>query len=440
MPDAVGTPRVRHLGAGTFLLRLKNRTSPVTRLRFACGSGRSRSIPIVTTDGVTTTLLIKSRAPELAVCDDARSHATWSVVRVPIASTWLLRRLGRLAARTGIAVGPDVFIRRILGRPVPASAPIEHVVLDTPRLATLEAFGVSLLRDGAVDRDLLDDWPRPADVRHAPTEKSAEAICVVVHLHYRDLWPELEWFLRNIPFAFRLVVSLTEPSQSNDPELRRRIENLFEDAAVCTLANRGRDIGPFLALLRNGALGDCPILCKVHGKKSASRSGEDLVGRLWRRRCLLDLLGNAERVREIVSLFEADPGVGMVGPQSLLHTRRGGIRQSKEELNHSAMRRILSRRGIDVPTEDYQFFAGTMFWVRRDALRLAEALALSEQDFPAEPAPGNGTTSHAMERLLGVSVHQAGMRLVGLPEIDAGGAKSGPRAHRPLSPDYLKTP
>jgi lipopolysaccharide biosynthesis protein len=130
----------------------------------------------------------------------------------------------------------------------------------------------------------------------------------------------------------------------------------------------------------------------------------------------------------------------MVGPQSLLHTRRGGIRQSKEELNHSAMRRILSRRDIDVPTEDYQFFAGTMFWVRRDALRLAEALALSEQDFPAEPAPGNGTTSHAMERLLGVSVRQAGMRLVGLPEIDAGGAKSGPRAHRPSSPDYLKTP
>jgi hypothetical protein len=427
MPSTSAAPAPRHVGAGTFLLRLKAPARQrVIWLNFDCGGGVSRSIPVVTPSNSATRLLVRSGAQELSIGQDQPSGAMLSVIRVPRASEWLLRRIGRLAAKTGIGVGPRVFVQKIRGSALPPAAPIEHVVLDTPRLATLEAFGVSVLRGGTIDRDLIGAWPPAPDTRHAPAERPAAPVGVVVHLHYRDVWPEIEWFLRNIPFAFRLVVSLTEPEQPGDPALRARIGSVFQHAQVRSLPNRGRDIAPFLTLLKDGALADCPILCKIHGKKSADGSGEDLVGRLWRRRCMLDLLGNAERVREAVSLLVPGSDVGMVGPQALLHSSEDTIRPSKEALNRGVMRKLLANRGAGaVPLEGYEFFAGTMFWVRRDALQLVEALELAEQDFPEEPAPGNGTTSHAVERLFGVSVRRAGLRLSGLGEVDAGSAKDG---------------
>jgi hypothetical protein len=424
MASVDGAPAVWHLGAGTFLLRLKScAPRTVAWLTVACGAGISRAIPVVVVAGSATNLLIWSRARTLSVARDSQSDATLSIIRVPEASRPLLRRFGWLKAKTGIGVGPDVFIQRIHRAAVPPGTPVEHVVLDTPRLSTLEAFGVSILKNGTIDHDLLGEWPRPSNAHHTPVERSAAAIGVVVHLHYRDLWPEIEWFVRNIPFTFRLHVSLTDPPQPDDRALRARIESLFDQAEIHWLPNRGRDIAPFLSLLRDGVLANYPILCKIHSKKSPDGSCEDLVGRLWRRRCMLDLLGSADRVREAVSLLAPGSKVGMVGPRALLHSRSNGISQSKEELNCGVMRRVLASRGFgDVPTEDFQFFAGTMFWVRRDALQLVEALNLMGQDFPAEPAPGNGSNSHAMERLLGVSVRYAGLKLVGLPETDASSA------------------
>ena len=42
---------------------------------------------------------------------------------------------------------------------------------------------------------------------------------------------------------------------------------------------------------------------------------------------------------------------------------------------------------------------GTMFWYRPEALKPLFDLNLTEQDFPEEPLPVDGTIAHAIERL-----------------------------------------
>jgi len=55
----------------------------------------------------------------------------------------------------------------------------------------------------------------------------------------------------------------------------------------------------------------------------------------------------------------------------------------------------------------FNFPLGTMFWARPQALAPLFDLGLAWDDYPAEPAPIDGTTMHALERLLPlVAQHQ----------------------------------
>ena len=231
------------------------------------------------------------------------------------------------------------------------------------------------------------------------------------------------WFVRNIPVPFRLFVTLSAPEQEDDAALAARVRSCFPDSVVQICENRGRDIGPFLSLLRDGSLDACDLICKIHGKK-APNPDEQVVRRVWRRRCLLDLLGHPSRIEEIVSLLSGPGDVGMVGSGVLLHPKQAD-RPSDADVNRDRVNGLLKDRGIEIARDDYQYFAGTMFWVRRSALDLIRGLDLGADGFPPEPAPKDGSLAHAAERLFGISTRKAGLRLVGLPELDTALALGG---------------
>ena len=62
---------------------------------------------------------------------------------------------------------------------------------------------------------------------------------------------------------------------------------------------------------------------------------------------------------------------------------------------------LAQRIGIKTPAKDKQPLAiGTCFWCRTSAMRALFENDFTYEDFPAEPADGDGTFSHAVERLL----------------------------------------
>ena len=72
--------------------------------------------------------------------------------------------------------------------------------------------------------------------------------------------------------------------------------------------------------------------------------------------------------------------------------------------------KIAERMGV--PADEFQldFFGGTMFWVRPEALRPLTNLRLAA-DMPNENGQIDGDLPHAVERVLPTSVLVAGYRL-----------------------------
>jgi lipopolysaccharide biosynthesis protein len=73
--------------------------------------------------------------------------------------------------------------------------------------------------------------------------------------------------------------------------------------------------------------------------------------------------------------------------------------------------RIARRIGMSATLPPFfDFPAGTMLWARTAALKPLFDLKLGWDDYPSEPVPYDGTTLHAIERLLPFLALHAGYR------------------------------
>jgi hypothetical protein len=290
-------------------------------------------------------------------------------------------------------------------------------------------FGASL--DGdlvAAHPELLDGWadngaPERAAARHG----GPSATAIVVHIYYEETWADIASVLKRLTIPFDLIVT-TVPGGGGLIEAIRRD---FPDAGIEAMENRGRDVRPFLVLLEKGRFDCYRYVCKVHGKKSSDGGRKSYMGAIWRRRLLFDLLAAPGLAAWILDMFERDPSVGMIGPRAF----RLPSETYSEELSWSVNRKTVLELGgkMGVPADQFRldFFGGTMFWVRPEALAPLRKLELSEA-FPEETGLLDGGLEHAVERLFGAAVVAAGYRLA---DSDGFGAARGDLG----TPDAVRT-
>lgn len=227
-----------------------------------------------------------------------------------------------------------------------------------------------------------------------------------LHLHYPELWPEFETALLRVKRPFRLIVTLT----SGHRELRDRIAAAFAGASVLTVENRGRDVGPFLQLWRDGHFGGLDLVCKIHGKRTGASGSTALLGAIWRRAMIQDLMGSNAIVNANIAMF-SDPRLGMVGSGRVRLPNSCVSERSAWGMNKDTILALARRIGADAQGYSLDFFAGTMFWLRPELLDLLKPLDLSFTDFPDETGQADATLQHALERLFGALPATAGMRM-----------------------------
>ncbi len=259
----------------------------------------------------------------------------------------------------------------------------------------------------AAHPELLTGWP--ADETGAANRSHVSgprSVAIVVHVYYEDTWPDIAGALRRLGVPFDLIVTTVAGRE----RLIETIRADFPDAHVETVENRGRDVRPFLMLLESGRLDRYRYVCKVHGKKSSDGGRKSYLGAMWRRRLLFDLLAAPDLAEGIVHAFERDPTIGMIGPSAF----RLPSETYSEELSWSVNRdRVLDLAAkMGVPSDRFRldFFGGTMFWVRPEALRPLRELRLPSA-FAEEKGLLDGGLEHAVERLFATSVVAAGYRL-----------------------------
>lgn len=266
---------------------------------------------------------------------------------------------------------------------------------------------------------------------------------VVIHCFYPELLGELYDHLANIPVEFDVVVTNASGEAIPAPEGLANMKNF----ACFEVDNHGRDIFPLVQLVNAEVLNPYELILKVHTKRSAWREEHtdfNESGDAWKDQFLSDLLGTPERVADILDAFAADHALGLITATGNVVGKKywGGDQRIVEQL----MRRIEMAIGPDA----LRFAAGSMYWVRGFVLQGLRAFNLVADDFDEEAGQVDGTTAHAIERIIGIVAEEAGLVLAEAGELPAmrkrlggegGGqrfAMSAPRTERAtIIPFYL---
>ena len=273
--------------------------------------------------------------------------------------------------------------------------------------------------------ELLTGWPAIEPIRAAPAKGSRNTTAVVAHIYYEDTWTDIAEALKRVTVPVDLIVT-TNPGR--EPFIER-VRAEFPDADIEEIENRGRDLRPFLSLLERGRLDRYRYVCKIHSKKSITAGRNPELGALWRRRLLFDLLAAPGVVEAIIERFARDPSIGMVGPRAF----RMPSAAYPEELawvgNRPITLAIAEKMGVPPERFRLDFFAGTMFWVRPEALAPLRRLELAEACLDEQGAI-DGVIEHAIERVFPTAVLAAGYRV---EDCDACADVLGHGASAPLA-------
>lgn len=227
-------------------------------------------------------------------------------------------------------------------------------------------------------------------------------IAVHAHVHYSDVTTELASYLRNIPFAFDLFVSV---STEEARDICDRVFSQLPQAGRVTVdlvENRGRDIAPMIYHF-GARLATYDYICHVHTKKSVYSQGR-MAG--WREYLFRQLLGSEDQVRRIFSMFESNPSAGIIYAQNYEHLPYWGNTWLSNRVLGSQMCRQM---GInDVPEGYFDYPAGSMFWARSKAIQNLFSADIRLADFPQEAGQTDGSLAHCVERLLVLVAKHAG--------------------------------
>ncbi len=231
--------------------------------------------------------------------------------------------------------------------------------------------------------------PSYRSVGYGVAKRKGVAVAVVVHLFYYDLLEEIKGYLSAIVEPFDLYV--TTPFEGDVHKIIDDCADLAVSVTVHISENRGRDIGPFMALYLSGDLDGYDAVLKLHSKKSKySHLGEE-----WRRSIYNSLMRDSFTVRKILDLIRLE-NVGLVGPHQyyLTHENYWGA-------NRLTVKNILMGAGVIRPHENVElgFFAGSMFWFAPAAIKALKRLPLDELTFVPENGMQDGTLAHALERV-----------------------------------------
>lgn len=217
-------------------------------------------------------------------------------------------------------------------------------------------------------------------------------VAAVCHIFYVDLAEEMLTYLNHLPMQTDLFISTADEARA--VALREVFASWERGRVVIRVAlNQGRDIAPKLVTFRDVYDAGYELILFLHSKKTER---ED-TGPAWRSALFQTLAGSVQTVGSILTLFDHNPKLGMVIPQHHESIRRHIGWQNN--LLHG--RRLARNMGLSLKTAyPLDFAAGSMFWLRPEALIPILRLKLEVDDFPREGGQVGDTVAHGIERMM----------------------------------------
>ncbi|MGH8030921.1 MAG: glycoside hydrolase family 99-like domain-containing protein [Luteimonas sp.] len=234
------------------------------------------------------------------------------------------------------------------------------------------------------------------DRRAAPEQRP----CVVIHAWYADVFDDLLGTLQATGIDWRYVVTT---SHEKSDAIRAILARHGIAAEIEVADNRGRDILPFLRVANRLLDDGQDVVLKLHTKQSPHRTDGDQ----WRGQ-LVAALASAGNAEHALAAFAASPQLGMLAAAGHLQPMSLFWGDNEDNVNY-----LTARLGLaPIDREHATFAAGSMFWVRLEALRPILDAHLDEWEFEDEAAQLDGTIAHAVERLFAVAIRHGGFDVV----------------------------
>jgi predicted HAD superfamily hydrolase len=254
------------------------------------------------------------------------------------------------------------------------------------------------------DNQILHEIPGAARLTDlsqvTPLGVAPGRIAIHAHVYYHELAKEFAGYLRHMPFAYDLFVSVTNEDGRKASEQAFRNLPQMGTLRLELVPNRGRDLAPMLCTFGEALL-TYDYIAHIHTKKSLYNKGATAG---WREYLLGSLLGDKTRIRRIFSLLHH--GVGLVYPQAFHRVPYAG---SSWMANRARGRAWCARIGVRyVPQGYFDFPVGSMFWARMDVLRPLFEAGIGIDEFDVESGQNDGTFAHVVERMLGVVARDSG--------------------------------
>ena len=253
-----------------------------------------------------------------------------------------------------------------------------------------------------IDVNTLRRPPEADGPLHRP--EGDPQVLVVAHVHYPELWSDIEERLIRMPEPYDLIVTVTQGhGEGAIADIKRR----HPYARIEVVPNQGRDWAPLLSLANRGLLSGYKAVAKVHTKKSEHR----IDGDAWRLDLLDGIFPSPEGIERTIALLDEDRDVGLVVPAGHVS---GPEHWGSDE---GIVEMLAYRMSMAFDPDLLAFPAGSMFWCRPWLLERLADLDLTLDHFELEAGQYDGTTAHALERLIGVFTTVGGMQIVEHPDV-----------------------
>jgi len=207
------------------------------------------------------------------------------------------------------------------------------------------------------------------------------SVLVVMHAYYPDDLDTFTPYLRRLPRTCHVVI--TCPINTHDV-CRRWAARSDLSATILETVNRGRDWGPFVAVVQELGSPSTRAVLKLHTKRSPHR--ED--GTVWLQHVLEGLIPTEGTADQVADIFDDGVLDILAAPGTLSSA-------NSWEPHRSVVRDFYADIAGDTA---FEFPAGSMFWMSSRLLKAIGALDISIADYEPELGQLDGTLAHALER------------------------------------------
>jgi len=230
--------------------------------------------------------------------------------------------------------------------------------------------------------------------------KQYSNLAVAIHAFYPEIFGEILQMLGDSNFRdLTLYVTTTSGASAEIELLLKQSPFHFE---IIVVENRGRDILPFLIVLRKIFDDGHQLVLKLHTKGSNHLNKKEL----WKNDLFEKLIGK-DTLAKNVQLFNQNNMLGILGPVG--HIVPMYLYYGANALN---VKILSDKLGIENKRlQNLCFVAGSMFFARKEALMPILNLGLSENNFEQENRQLDGTMAHAVERAFGLGLIVSGLKL-----------------------------